>query len=121
MSLSLAKRESAVMPIPLQVTFRKMLPSPFVRERIRERAEKLEQFHNRVTGCRVVVEAPHRRHHKGKLFAIAVEVKVPGGTLTSHRNPGQCHEHEDVYVALRDAFDSIERQLEDFARRKRGE
>ena len=109
------------MPIPLQVTFRKMLPSPFVRERIRERTEKLEQFHRRVTGCRVVVEAPHRHHHKGKLYAIAVEVKVPGGMLTSHRNPGQCHEHEEVYVALRDSFDSIERQLEDFARRRRGE
>ena len=109
------------MPIPLQVTFRKMLPSPFVRERIRERADKLEQFHQRVTDCRVVVEAPHRHHHKGKLFTIAVEVRVPGAMLTSHRNPGQRHTHEDVYVALRDSFDSIERQLEDFARRKRGE
>ena len=113
--------ESSVMTIPLQVTFRKMLPSPFVRERIRERADKLEQFYARVTGCRVVVEAPHRHHHKGKLYAIAVEVKVPGTTLASHRNPGQRHEHADIYVALRDSFDSIERQIEDFARRKRGE
>lgn len=109
------------MAIPLQVTFRKMLPSPFVRERIRERAEKLEVFYERVLGCRVVVEAPHRHHHKGKLFEVAVEVKVPGMTLTSHRNPGQRHEHEDIYVALRDSFDSIERQVEDFARRRRGE
>lgn len=109
------------MPIPLQVTFRKMLPSPFVRERIRERVDKLEQFYRRVTGCRVVVEAPHRHHHKGKLYAIAVEVSLPRMTLTSHRNPGQRHEHADIYVALRDSFDCIERQIEDFARRKRGE
>lgn len=109
------------MPIPLQVTFRKMLPSPFVRERIRERADKLAQFHHRITGCRVVVEAPHRHHHKGKLYAIMVEVKVPGATLSSRRNPGQRHEHADIYVALRDSFDSIERQIEDFGRRKRGE
>ncbi|HVA14554.1 MAG TPA: HPF/RaiA family ribosome-associated protein [Stellaceae bacterium] len=109
------------MTIPLQVTFRKMPPSSAVRERIRERAGKLEQFYQRVAGCRVVVEAPHRHHHKGKLYAIAVEVKVPGATLASHRNPGQRHEHEDIYVALRDSFDSIERQIEDFARRKRGE
>jgi ribosomal subunit interface protein len=109
------------MGIPLQVTFRKMLPSPFVRERIRERTDKLEQYYDRVTGCRVVVEAPHRHHQKGKLYAIAVEVKVPGTTLASHRHPGHCHEHEDVYVALRDSFDSVERQIEDFARRRRGE
>ena len=109
------------MVVPVQVTFRKMLPSPFVRERIRERVNKLEQFHHRVTGCRVVVEAPHRHHHKGKLYTIAVEVQLPGATLTSHRNPGQRHEHENIYVALRDSFDSIDRQVEDFARRKRGE
>jgi ribosome-associated translation inhibitor RaiA len=109
------------MAIPLHVTFRKMLPSPFVRERIRERADKLEVFYERVIGCRVVVEAPHRHHHKGKLYEVAVEVKVPGVTLTSHRHPGQRHEHEDIYVALRDSFDSIERQVEDFARRRRGE
>ena len=109
------------MTTPLQVTFRKMLPSPFVRERIRERADKLHQFFDRLVGCRVVVEAPHRHHHKGKLYEVAVEVKVPGTTLTSHRNPGQRHEHEDLYIALRDSFDSIERQIEDFARRRRGE
>jgi ribosome-associated translation inhibitor RaiA len=109
------------MGIPLQVTFRKMLPSPTVRERIRERADKLEHFYDRVTGCRVVVEAPHRHHHKGKLYAIAVEVTVPGSMLTSHRTPGQRHEHEDIYVAVRDSFDSIERQVENFARRRRGE
>jgi ribosomal subunit interface protein len=108
------------MAAPLQITFRKMPPSPFVRERIRERADKLEKFHDRIVGCRVVVEAPHRHHHKGKLYTIAVEVRVPGGAITSHRNPGQRHEHEDIYVALRDAFDALERQIQDYVRRKTG-
>lgn len=109
------------MALSLQVTFRKMLPSPFVRQRVRERADKLVQFYDRVAGCRVVIEAPHRRHHKGKLYAVSVEVKVPGATLASRRKSGKHHEHEDVYVALRDSFDSIERQIEEFIRRKRGE
>jgi ribosomal subunit interface protein len=108
------------MMMPLQVTFRKMPPSPFVRGRIKERADRLERFHHRIVGCRVVVEAPHRHHHKGKLFAIAVEIKVPGCTLTSHRNPGGRHSHEDIYVAVRDAFDAMERQIHDYLRRKEG-
>jgi len=29
--------------------------------------------------------------------------------------------HEDLYVALRDAFDAAKRQLEDYGRRQRGE
>jgi ribosome-associated translation inhibitor RaiA len=106
------------MTTPLQITFRKMAPSPFVRARIRDRADKLVKLHDRITACRVVVEAPHRHHHKGKLYAIAVEVKIPGGTLTSHRNPGGHHAHEDIYVAVRDAFDAVERQMHDYMRRK---
>lgn len=109
------------MSVPLQITFRQMLPSPAMRERIRERADKLEQFHQRITGCRVVVEAPHRHHQKGKLYTVAVEVKVPGAVIASHRNPGQRQEHADIYVALRDSFESIERQIEDYLRRKRSE
>ena len=107
----------AIIVAPLQVTFRKMPPSPYVRERIKERADKLQRFHDRIIGCRVVVEAPHRHHHKGKLYMVAVEVRVPGGTIASHRNPGQHHSHEDVYVAMRDAFDAIERQILDYVRR----
>lgn len=106
------------MAVPLQITFRKMPPSPFVRARIRERADKLVRYHDRITACRVVVEAPHRHHHKGKLYAIAIEIHLPGACLTSHRTPGGHHEHEDIYVAVRDAFDAVERQIQDYARRK---
>jgi len=104
--------------VALQITFRKMPPSPYVRGRIKERVDKLARFCDRILGCRAVVEAPHRHHHKGKLYLVAVEVKLPGATVTSHRNPGQRHEHADVYVALRDAFDAIERQIQDYMRRK---
>ena len=58
------------MPIPLQISFRNMDPSPAVEERIRQKAEKLERFHDRIVGCTVVVEAPHRHHHKGKLYNV---------------------------------------------------
>jgi ribosomal subunit interface protein len=107
-----------MMDVTLQITFRQMTASPFVRARIKERADRLIRFHDRITACRVVVEAPHRHHHKGKLYAISVEVKLPGGNLTSHRNPDARHTHEDIYVAMRDAFDAVERQICDFVRRK---
>lgn len=102
----------------LQVTFRQMAASPFLRARIEERADRLVRFYDRIVGCRVVVEAPHRRQHKGKLYTIAVELTLPGTTLTCHRNPGAHHAHEDVYVALHDAFDAAERQLRDYLKRK---
>ena len=107
------------MQLPLQIAFRNMEPSPAVEARVREKAAKLDQFYDRIMACRVVVEAPHRHHHKGKLYHIRIDLTVPDGELVvSHEHP-QDHAHEDIYVAIRDAFDALQRQLEDYARRQR--
>jgi len=46
---------------------------------------------------------------------------VPGGELVANREPDEHHAYSDVYVAIRDAFDAMRRQLEDYARRQRGQ
>lgn len=105
----------------LQIAFRGMPSSPAVESRIREKAAKLEQFHHRITACRVVVDAPHRRHAKGDLFMVRVELTIPGHDVLANKDSGMDHSHEDVYVAIRDAFDVATRRLEDAARRARGD
>jgi ribosomal subunit interface protein len=109
------------MQLPVQITFRYMEPSAAVDARIRRRAGKLDRYYRRTMSCRVVVEAPHRRHRQGKLFHVRVDLMVPGGELVVRREPAQHHAHEDVYVAIRDAFDAVQRRLEDYARRQRGD
>jgi ribosomal subunit interface protein len=109
------------MQLPLQVSFRNMPPSPAIEEHVRERAAKLEEFHGDITGCRVVVEAPHRRHHQGNLYHVRVDITVPGREIVVSREPAAHHAHEDAYVAIRDAFDAARRQLEDHARERRGQ
>jgi len=104
------------MQLPLQVTYRGMESSAALDAAVRERAGKLEQFHPRIVSCRVVVEQPARHKQQGKQFVVHVDLKVPGGEIAVNR------EHdEDVYVALRDAFDAARRKLEDFAREQRGD
>jgi ribosomal subunit interface protein len=107
------------MELPLQITFRGMPPSEAVEARVREKAAKLERFHGRITSCHVTIEAPHHHQTKGNLLRVLVDVTVPGGELIANRNGKQNPAHEDVYVALRDAFDAITRQLEDHARQQR--
>ena len=58
------------MKIPLQVTFRSTPRSGAVEAHIREKADKLDMFYDRIMGCRVVVAAPHRRHHKARAYAM---------------------------------------------------
>jgi cold shock CspA family protein/ribosome-associated translation inhibitor RaiA len=109
------------MPIPLQITFRNMPLSPAVRTTIQKHAEKLALLHDRVMSCRVVVRAPHRHHRKGKLYHVSIDAKVPGSEIAVNRDPGDHHAHQDVYVAVRDAFNALARRLEDVARRRRGD
>lgn len=108
------------MQLPLQITFRHMDPSPAIEARIRQRAEELDQFFDRITSCRVVVECRHNRHQQGKLFEVRIDLTVPGSEIVVGRDPGMNHAHEDAHVAVRDAFDAARRRLEDHARERRG-
>ena len=109
------------MQLPVQIVFRNISPSSAIEAKVRERANKLEEYFDRIVSCRVVVEARHRHHHQGNLYHVRVDVKVPGAELVASREPSAHHAHEDVYVAIRDAFDAAGRQLEDHACRRRGD
>ncbi len=104
------------MQIPLQITVRDMPVSAVLEDHIRDKAAKLEQFYPALIGCRVVVELPHKHKQHGKLFNVRIDLTVPGSEIAINRD-----QSEDVYVALRDAFDAANRKLEDYGRRQRGD
>lgn len=109
------------MPVPLEITFKDIDPSSFIESRVRERADRLERFHRAISRCHVAIEAPHRHGRKGTIYSVHITVHVPGAEVVVNRSHGQDHAHEDVYVAIRDSFDAMERRLEDHARRLRGD
>lgn len=104
------------MKLSIQITSRHFFLSEAIESDLREKASKLEQFCDRITSCRVVVEIPHRRHHQGKLYNIRLNITLPGTELVVNRQP-----NEDIYVAIGEAFDAAGRQLDDYVRRRRGE
>lgn len=107
--------------IPLQITFKGMDASEAVEANIREKAEKLERFSDHLMSCRVVVEAPHRHSRQGKMYDVRIDIGVVGGEVAVTRQGPQDQAHEDVYVAIRDAFNAAARQLEDYERKQRGD
>ena len=109
------------MQIPLEISYHNMDRSEAVDARVRQRADKLEQFHRGITSCHVAVTAPHHTHRKGNAHHVRIVVRVPGSEIAVSRDPGDPHAHEDVNVAVRDAFDAMERRLEEHARKRRGE
>jgi cold shock CspA family protein/ribosome-associated translation inhibitor RaiA len=109
------------MQVPLEIVFHNCDRSPAVEAAVRERAAKLERLANGITSCRVTVEAPHKHHQQGNLYTVRVDLRYPGGEAVVNRSPGVNHAHEDVYVALRDAFKAARRQLQDRLRVRRGD
>lgn len=105
---------------PLEIRFHQMDASPAVEARIREKAAVLERFADRITSCRVVVERDHQQHHKGNLFRVRLDIGLPGREIAVTHDGSKDHAHEDVYVAIRDAFRAATRQLEDHVRKRRG-
>ena len=103
------------MQIPLQITFRDMDQSDAIEKVIREKSEKLDQFAE-IMSCRVVVQMINKHQHKGTIYQVSIDIKVRGAEIVVSRDRGVDHSHEDVYVALRDAFDAARRQLQDHQR-----
>ncbi len=99
------------MKTALQITFRQMDSSPSVEAAVAKEVEHLERIHPSVRACQVVIEAPHRHQRLGRHFHVSIRLAVPGAEVVASRDPGLDAGHEDVYLAVRDAFRAARREL----------
>lgn len=101
------------MQTPPRITFHQMDASPSVKVRVLEHIGHLERFHDRITGCHVVIEGPPGQRRHGAPFNVRIDLTIPGRDIHVRTEGAQRPSHDDVYVALRDAFDNAKRQLQD--------
>ena len=104
------------MEIPLTITAQETTLPDSIRSIIREKALKLERFYDRLIGCRVRVAGPGRHHRSGGLFEVRIDLSVPGSELVVNHQ-----RHEELVVAIREAFAAAKRRLDEHARRQREE
>lgn len=100
---------------PLSITARDFTLSEAFETEIREKAAALDTYFNKIIGCDVTVEAPVDHHRKGGPFTVRIRLTVPGKELMTNRQ-----NEEGLAAAIREAFDAIRRQLEDYVRELRG-
>lgn len=108
------------MQSPVQVRFQGFPRSDEIERVCAREARKLERYHGRMTSCHVVVGRSQHRHRLGDPVEVRVAVRVPGRTLAVGRSPARASASAKPLVALRQAFDSLRRRLEDDARVRRG-
>jgi ribosome-associated translation inhibitor RaiA len=121
---------------PVQITFRNIQVSPALEEEVRSRLEWLESFQPALTGCKVVLEVPHRHRRNGRQLRVNIAVTMPGGHVVVNHEPSmhgrlideqangvhkdaEVDGHRDAAAAVHDAFDLARRRLEEFIDRQR--
>lgn len=109
------------MQSPMQITFHGADPSPTLRALVDREAAALERFHAHLTTGRVAIELPHHHHTKGNRWQVKVELAVPGGPDVVVTRESRGRRGDDVYAAVRDAFDVARRQVQDRLHRQRGD
>ncbi|MEZ5855070.1 MAG: HPF/RaiA family ribosome-associated protein [Hyphomicrobiaceae bacterium] len=103
---------------PLEITFHGLERSDAVEARVREKFKRIEGHFERITHARVVIEAPQRRTQVPKFFHVRIDIGIPGHKpiLVTH-DPEPNSAHTDVMLAVRDAFNAAQRQVNELASR----
>jgi ribosomal subunit interface protein len=96
----------------LQITVRSISDSPTIEYHIRKHFDKLNKIYSKISNCRVVIDVPQNHKHKGKIFSVSIDIKIPGKELISRK------QSQNLYVAIRDSFAAIEKLLEKHIKRK---
>ena len=105
----------------IEITFSGTPHSSAVEATIREKIEKLSEIFTAIISCHVVVRAAHHAHHSRNVYHVLIDIHVPGKEIIASRDNHSEDAHEDVYVAVRDAFNATRRQLDDYTQIHRGD
>lgn len=108
------------MQVPLTVSFQGLPIDERIRTLCWSEAERLERFHRRLTSCHVTLSQA-QRHRQGNHYDVHVRCALPGGEVVVSRSPALHATDERAELAVREAFAEARRQLQDHARRMRGD
>lgn len=121
---------------PLTVSFRGLPHSAALESLVRAQAQGLGRLFPRILSCRVVIERLHKHQHVGAPVHVRIEVHIPGREIVTEHQPTLHAELQrteggrtskatqvdaplgDARLAIRQAFRTAGRQLEDDVTRR---
>jgi ribosomal subunit interface protein len=113
------------MDIPLELSFHNLEPSDALKSAVREHVNRLEQFHDHIIGCRVVIEIPNKtRKATSNLPDVHIVVRVPDKEIVVSRelaHAGHKKSATDAYAVLDNAFAVAESRLKEYRRIRHGD
>jgi ribosome-associated translation inhibitor RaiA len=113
------------MDIPLELSFHNIEASDALKAAVEDHVSKLEQLHDHIIGCRVVIEMPHKTQKAlGNQPDVHIVVRVPGKEIVVSKelaHEGHKKSATDAYAVLDNAFAVAASRLKDYRRIKHGD
>lgn len=107
--------------VDLKIQYLGFGESEAVNTAVQEHIDSLEKMSPNILSCRTILTRPSRKHQQGTTFQVKLLLQLPGTTIVINKDPGLNHAHEDIYVAIRDAFLAARRKVEDYNRIRSGQ
>jgi len=96
----------------ITLSFRHIERSGALEERARTLGKRLERFSERIMQCHMTFEGPGNGHDGGAGYMVKIDLAVPGAQIHADSLHMDGAGHKDIYLALRDAFNSAKHQLQ---------
>ena len=113
------------MDIPLELSFHNIEASNALKVAVKDHVGRLEQLHDHIIGCRVVIELPHKSQKAhGNLPDVHIVIRVPGKEIVVSKelaHEGHKKNATDAYAVLDNAFAVAAGRLKDYRRISHGD
>ena len=115
------RSKGTIMEMTLELAFNHVEPSDEIKALVREKVDHLTRFFDGIISCHVHIRAPNQSQQTGGLYDVTVKVRIPGKDLVVHHHQNDQPEREQLKVAVRDAFDAMQRQLKNASHKLQGD
>jgi hypothetical protein len=106
---------------PVKIAFQGSEPSAALVDLIHQELAGLERIYGRLTSGQITVRVPDN-HHRAGLFNVSIRLAMPAhGDVVVDHVPNNDDRFAIPQYAVNDAFKRARRQLQDRAKRMRGE
>ena len=108
------------MNVPPEIIFHDMDRSQWVEEYIQERLAHLDKLADNITSARVILTREQGSHHKGNLYRVTLEVRLPPHhdlAAKKERNVGDMQ--QELRPLIKSTFEAVESQLRETGEKRR--
>lgn len=102
----------------ITLTFHHLDHSGALEDRARKVGSRLGKFGEQISRCHMTLEGPGNRSDGARApYTVKIDLTVPNAQIHADSLAVNGAGHEDIILALRDAFNNARRQLQDLKRK----